>query len=71
MIDREPIRQRWQAVGAKLDERGRRMFAAAKKRAAGHGGLAAVLEATGLVRSTIGRGAKELPTTPCPDICVA
>jgi hypothetical protein len=70
MIDREPIRQRWQAVGAKLDERGRRMFAA-KKRAAGRGGLAAVFQATGVARSTIGRGVKELPTTPCSDICAA
>jgi hypothetical protein len=71
MIDREPIRQRWQAVGSKLDERGRRMFAAAEKRAVGRGGLAAVSEATGLARLTFGRGAKELPTTPCPDICAA
>ena len=28
MIDGEAIRQRWDAVGSKLDERGRRLFAA-------------------------------------------
>jgi hypothetical protein len=29
MIDADAIRQRWEAVGSKLDERGRRLFAAA------------------------------------------
>jgi hypothetical protein len=29
MVDADAIRQRWEAVGAKLDERGRRLFAAA------------------------------------------
>ncbi len=36
------------------------MFAASEVRAAGHGGLAAVSEITGLARSTIGRGLKDL-----------
>jgi hypothetical protein len=60
MIDGDPIRQRWEAFGAKLDERGRRLFAAAEVRTAGRGGLAAVAEITGLARSTIGRGLKDL-----------
>jgi hypothetical protein len=60
MVDREPIRQRWETFGSKLDERGRRLFAAAEVRTAGHGGLAAVAEITGLARSTIGRGLKDL-----------
>lgn len=60
MIDREPIRQRWEAFGSKLDERGRRLFAAAEVRTAGHGGLVAVAVITGLARSTIGRGLKDL-----------
>jgi hypothetical protein len=60
MVDREPIRQRWEAFGRKLDERGRRLFAASEVRTAGHGGLAAVAEITGLARSTIGRGLKDL-----------
>jgi hypothetical protein len=28
MIDKDAIRQRWDAVGSKLDERGQRLFAA-------------------------------------------
>ena len=34
MIEEGPIRLRWDAVGARLDERGRRLFAAAEVRAA-------------------------------------
>ena len=40
------------------------MFAASEARAAGWGGLAAVSQITGLVRSTIGRGLEDLETTP-------
>ena len=66
MIDTRGIRQRWECVGSKLDERGRRMFAAGEVRAAGRGGLAAVTEITGLARSTIGRGQKDLDAAPLP-----
>jgi Rhodopirellula transposase DDE domain len=64
MIDRQAIRQRWNAVGSKLDERGRRMFAAAEVQAAGHGGLKIVSEITGLARSTINRGEDDLDVAP-------
>jgi hypothetical protein len=60
MIDRQAIRQRWESVGSRLDERGRRAFAAGEVRAAGWGGLEAVSAITGLARSTIGRGLKDL-----------
>jgi hypothetical protein len=60
MIDRRGIEQRWEVDGSKRDERGRRVFAASETRAAGRGGLAAVSQITGLARSTIGRGLKEL-----------
>lgn len=60
MIDRRGIEQRWSADGSKRDERGRRVFAASEARAAGRGGLAAVSVITGLARSTIGRGVKDL-----------
>ena len=60
MIDGQAIRQRWDAVSSKLDERGRRLFAAAEVRAAGRGGLAAVSGITGLARSTLLRGLKDL-----------
>src|SRR5205085_11190907 len=66
MIDTQAIRQRWQSVGSKLDERGRRVFAAGEVRAAGWGGLEAVSEITGLARSTIGRGLKDLDAAPLP-----
>src|ERR1700686_2890317 len=66
MIDTQAIRRRWESVGSKLDERGRRVFAAGDARAAGWGGLAAVSAITGLARSTIGRGVKDLDAAPPP-----
>jgi hypothetical protein len=60
MLDFEAIRERYTQLSPHLDERGRRMFAAAEARAAGYGGIAAVSRATGLAASTIGRGLKEL-----------
>jgi Rhodopirellula transposase DDE domain len=64
MIDRDAIRLRWEADGSKRDERGRRLFAASEVRAAGYGGLAAVSSITGLARSTIERGLKDLDAPP-------
>src|SRR6201984_93598 len=60
VIDIEPIRERFWAVAPFLDERGRRLVAAAEAFAAGYGGIAAVAIATGVAPSTIGRGLKEL-----------
>ena len=42
MIDEAAIWLRWDTVGSQLDERGRRLFAAAEVRSAGRGGLALV-----------------------------
>ena len=56
MIDEAAIRLRWDRVGSGLDERGRRLYAAAEVRSAGRGGLAIVSKITGLARSTINRG---------------
>ena len=67
MIDTQAIRERWASVGSKLGERGRRVFAASEARAAGWGGLAAVSAITGLARSTIGRGLKDLDAAPLPN----
>jgi len=64
MIDWRAIRQRWEADGSKRDERGRRLFAASEARAAGWGGVATVSSVTGLARSTIGRGLKDLDAPP-------
>src|SRR5205814_9872976 len=60
VIDIEPIRERFSAVAPFLDERGRRLVAAAEAFAAGYGGIAAVAKATGIAPSTIGRGLTEL-----------
>jgi transposase len=60
MIDAKPIRERYAALSPQLDERGRRCFAASEARAAGYGGIAATARATGIARSTIGRGLKDL-----------
>ena len=59
-MDEAAIRQRFDALAPVLDERGRRRFAAAEALTAGRGGIAAVSRATGLARSTIGRGLTEL-----------
>ena len=66
MIDAAAIRVRWEAVGSKLDERERRLFAAAEVRAAGRGGLALVSKITGLARSTLNRGEDDLDGEPLP-----
>src|SRR5450432_1707657 len=60
MIDHNPIRERFAALSLHLDERSRRVFAAAEAKAAGYGGIAAVWRATGMAPSTINRGLKEL-----------
>ncbi len=60
MLDAEGIRCRYEALVSYLDERGRRLFAAAEARAAGRGGIALVSEITGIAPSTIGRGLAEL-----------
>jgi Rhodopirellula transposase DDE domain len=60
MINASAIRERFAAVGGDLNERSRRLFAAAEAKTAGHGGIAATSRATGIARSTIGRGLKDL-----------
>src|SRR6516162_741953 len=60
MIDETAIRNRYEAMRAGLDERERRLLAAAEARTAGYGGVSAVARATGIARSTIDRGLKDL-----------
>ena len=60
MIDVAAIRMRYEGVSLHLNERSRRLFAANEAQTAGRGGLAAVYEATGIARSTIGRGLSDL-----------
>ena len=60
MIELDDIRLRWQQTAPLLDERDRRLFAANEAMAHGHGGVMAVSAATGLARSTINRGIREV-----------
>jgi transposase len=68
MLDEDSLRRRKAAILPHLDERQRRLFAAAEAKAAGYGGIAAVSRVTRIAASTIGRGLKELeaPAPPSP-----
>ena len=54
------IRRKYRALLPEMDERGRRQWAAAEARELGWGGVTAVARATGLSRTTITAGLKEL-----------
>ncbi|MGH7211748.1 MAG: ISAzo13 family transposase, partial [Acetobacteraceae bacterium] len=56
MIDTIAIAARFEALAPCLNEKERRLLAASEASAAGRGGVAAVSRATGIARSTIGRG---------------
>ena len=60
MADEDAIGERFRALAGELDERRRRLWAAAEARAAGWGGIAAVARATGISQSTIRNGLREL-----------
>ena len=60
MIDEDFLQKRNAAILPHLDERQRRLFAAAEAKAAGYGGIAAVSRVTRIAASTIGRGLKDL-----------
>jgi hypothetical protein len=60
MVDETAIRERWLIVCDELDERGRRMWAAAEARSHGRGGIAAVVRATGMSAATVRRGIAEV-----------
>src|SRR5467141_3628472 len=54
------IRRRYRELSPVLDERGRRRFAATEARAYGYGGVSVVSRITGIARSTIERGLREI-----------
>jgi Rhodopirellula transposase DDE domain len=60
MTDTLMIRELFTAVERDLNERSRRLLAAAEAKTPGYGGTTAVSRATGVARSTIGRGLKDL-----------
>jgi hypothetical protein len=54
------LRAKHAGLAAVFTERSRRLWAATEARAIGHGGIALVERATGISRSTIQRGLREL-----------
>src|SRR5450631_1390383 len=66
MIDEDSLHRRNAAMLPHLDERQRRLFAAAEAKAAGYGGIAAVSRVTRVAASTIGRGLKDLAAPMAP-----
>jgi len=54
------IRDKYQALLPSMDERMRRLWAAAEAKALGWGGIACVAFATGLARNTITAGLRDL-----------
>jgi hypothetical protein len=59
-VDTDTIRTKYEALAPVLTERSRRLWAATEAKSLGHGGIAAVIRATGISRSTISRGIQEL-----------
>ncbi len=62
------VRQRFADVERTLNERQRRIWAAAEAKELGYGGISAVTRATGISRRAIHVGLRELaaPRLPCP-----
>src|SRR2546427_13107913 len=63
MDDVAAIRSKFEVLRPFLDERRRRLWAAAEALVLGHGGITAVATATGLQRATIRVGIRELQTS--------
>ena len=66
MSGAEALSRKFDALARVLDERTRRLVAAAEARAVGFGGVTAVAQASGLSRGTVIRGIAELKTAPSP-----
>lgn len=63
----QDIRQRYEGLSPVLNEQGLRRFAATEARAYGRGGVSLVSRITGIARSTIGRGIREITEKRQPD----
>lgn len=61
-MDLKALRRKYRALRPVLTERSRRVWAASEAVALGHGGIGLVEAATGISRSTISRGIRELDT---------
>src|SRR5215468_3455652 len=60
------IRQRFWGLADSLDERQRRLWAAAEARALGYGGVSLVARATGVSRRAIHKGLDEIDSADAP-----
>ena len=60
VVDEAGIRRRYETLGGAVDERVRRLFVATESLAIGRGGQVAVARATGVSRTTIQQGIREL-----------
>jgi len=63
----DALSRKFEALACVLDERTRRLVAAAEASAIGHGGVTLVAAASGLSRGTVMRGIAELRTAPRPE----
>jgi hypothetical protein len=61
-VDLKTLRRKYRGLRSVLTERSRRLWAASEAAAVGHGGIGLVEQATGISRSTISRGMRELTT---------
>ena len=66
MIDEAAIGERFRVLSGELNERQRRLWAAAEARSAGYGGISAVVRATGISESTVLRGLADLDCGEAP-----
>ena len=66
-MDIESLQKRFERVSPFLDEKRRRILAAAEAEVLGYGGVTKVARATGLSRVTITQGIKELNMQPPTD----
>ena len=67
MIDEAAIGERFRVLAGELNERQRRLWAAAEARSAGYGGISAVVRATGISESTVLRGLADLDSGVAPE----
>jgi len=66
VLDEDVLAEVWQIVGPVLDERQRRVMAGAIAVACGRGGVTGVARATGMSRSTVTTGAREVANDDIP-----
>src|SRR5258708_14953901 len=66
MIDIDAVKRRFEILLPAVDERVRRLIAAAESLAIDYGGISIVSRATGVSRRAIARGIVELDKTPVP-----